>query len=80
MLQTAAQATIRNPPEMLTIREVARRGVLKERTIRRLVAENKIPVVRSGVVAYINFTKLCEQLNSGDGEIWQSKCESRQEW
>ena len=64
-------ATTNNPPEMLTIRQTAQRGILPERTIRRLVAENKIPVVRSGVVAYINFTRLCDQLNNGHGEIWQ---------
>ena len=59
-----------NKPEMLTIRQAAQRGILPERAIRRLVEQNKIPVVRSGVVAYINYTRLCEQLNSGEGEVW----------
>ena len=65
----AAVAT--NKPEMLTVRQVAQRGILPERALRRLVAQNKIPVVRSGKVAYINFTRLCEQLRSGEGEVWQ---------
>jgi len=58
-------------PEMLTARQVAKRGPLPERTIRRLIAEGKIPVVRSGKTMYINYTRLCEQLASGQGEVWQ---------
>ena len=65
------KAIITSKPEMLTARQVAKRGLLPERTIRRLIAEEKIPVVRSGKVMYINFTRLCEQLNSGEGEVWQ---------
>ena len=60
-----------NKPEMLTIRQTAMRGVLPERTLRRLVAQNKIPVVRSGKTMYLNYTRLCEQLNSGEGDVWQ---------
>ena len=57
-------------PEMLTVRQAAAKGILPERALRRLVAQNKIPVVRSGKVAYINYTSLVEQLNSGAGCIW----------
>jgi hypothetical protein len=62
--------TEHSKPEMLTVRQVAQRGVLPERALRRLVAQGKIPVVRSGKVQYINFAALVEQLNSGAGEIW----------
>jgi len=65
------QETTSNKPEMLTVRQVAQRKLLPERALRRLVAQNKIPVVRSGKVAYINYTRLCEQLHSGEGEVWQ---------
>ena len=65
-----AETTI-NKPEMLTVRQVARRKVLPERTLRRLVATGKIPVIRSGKTMYLNYTRLCEQLQSGEGEIWQ---------
>jgi excisionase family DNA binding protein len=57
-------------PEMLTISQLAKRGILPERTIRRLVAERKIPVVRSGRTQYINYTLLCEQLSRGGGKLW----------
>lgn len=59
-----------NSPEMLTVRQAAKRGILPERAIRRLIAEGKIPTVRSGKVQYINCALLCEQLNSGIGSIW----------
>ena len=57
-------------PEMLTLRQAALRNVLPERALRRLAAQGKIPVVRSGKTQYINFTALVEQINSGEGEIW----------
>ena len=58
-------------PEMLTVRQAAKRGVLPERTLRRLVAEKKIPVIYSGRTQYLNFTALIEELNAGRGEVWQ---------
>ena len=57
-------------PEMLSIRQVAQRGVLTERALRRLVAENKIQVIRIGKKALINYTRLCEMLQNGEGKIW----------
>ena len=68
MTQTAP---INTKPEMLTVRQTAQRGILPERALRRLVAQGKIPVVRIGKVMYINYTALLEQLNSGQGEVWQ---------
>ena len=65
------ETTFGNKPEMLTIRQTAQRKILPERTLRRLVAQNKIPVVRSGRVAYINYTRLLEELSNGEGEVWQ---------
>ncbi|MCL2579115.1 MAG: hypothetical protein FWE32_03695 [Oscillospiraceae bacterium] len=65
------QQAIANKPEMVTIRQAAQRGILPERTLRRLVAQNKIPVLRSGKTMYLNFTRLCEQLQKGEGEVWE---------
>ena len=69
MTQSATTPT--NKPEMLSIRQTAARGILPERTLRRLVAQGKIKTVRSGKTHYVNFTTLVEQLNSGEGDIWQ---------
>jgi excisionase family DNA binding protein len=63
--------TANSKPEMLTVRQAAQRKVLPERALRRLVAQNKIPTVRSGKTQYINFTALVEQLNNGQGDIWR---------
>ncbi|GHU43902.1 hypothetical protein FACS1894111_10260 [Clostridia bacterium] len=65
------QATTINKPDMRTIRQVAQDKILPERALRRLVAQGKIKTVRSGKTQYINYTSLIEQLNSGEGEIWQ---------
>ena len=56
--------------EMLSIKQVAQRGILPEKALRRLIDENKIAVVRIGKKALINYTRLCEQLQSGEGDIW----------
>ena len=65
------QTAITHKPEMLTVRQVALRGLLPERALRRLVAQGKIPIIRSGKTQYVNYTRLCEELNSGIGEVWQ---------
>ncbi|MDR1320941.1 MAG: hypothetical protein LBK56_05895 [Gracilibacteraceae bacterium] len=57
-------------PEMISIRQAAKRGVLPERALRRFVATGQIPTVRSGRTAYINYDLLLEQLQSGVGAIW----------
>ena len=69
MTQTQIAQSVK--PEMLTIRQTAQRKILPERTIRRLVAQGKIPVVRSGKVMYLNYTRLCEELQNGVGAVWQ---------
>ena len=63
--------TANNTPEMLTIRQAAQRGILPERTIRRLIADGKIPAIKSGRTNYINYSVLVSQLNDGTGGIWQ---------
>jgi len=57
-------------PEMLTAKQIAMRGLLPERTLRRLVKEEKIPTVKSGTTSYINYTRLCEELASGEGVLF----------
>lgn len=58
-----------NIPKMLTIRQTAETGILPEYALRRMVKENRIPHVMTGTKALINFTLLCQQLNSlSDGQ------------
>jgi hypothetical protein len=58
-------------PEMITVRQAAARGVLPERALRRLIAEKRLKVVRSGRTQYINYSRLLDMLNNGEGLIWQ---------
>lgn len=50
-------------PKMMTIREIAETGLLKENTLRILLKENKLPVIYVGKKALINYDLLCEQLS-----------------
>ena len=68
---TQVLATEINKPEILTVRQAARRGVLPEKTLRHLVASGKIPVIRSGRTQYLNFSALVAQLATGEGLVWQ---------
>ena len=54
-------------PRMLTIRQVAREGVLSECALRRLERAGKLPCIYSGTRCLINYGKLLEQLNAIDG-------------
>ena len=67
-MESTAQAT---KPEMITVRQAAARGILPERALRRLIAEKRIPIVRSGRTQYINYNRLVEMLDRGEGLIWQ---------
>ncbi len=58
-------------PVMLTVRQAAATGVLPERTLRRLIAEKKIPVLRSGRTQYINYGKLLDALNNDASGLWE---------
>lgn len=64
--------TTKKPPEMVTIRECAARGVLPEWCLRRLVAQKKIPVVKSGRTQYINYDRLIADLENGTGKLWDT--------
>ena len=66
------ELTETNKPEMLSVRQAAQRGILPERALRRLVAQGRIPVIRSGKTQYVNYTRLCEELSSGEGSVWSS--------
>lgn len=62
---------VKKPPEMLTIRQCAARGVLTEWALRRLVSQKKIPILRSGRTQYINYDRLLADLETGTGKVWE---------
>lgn len=50
--------------EFLTIRQVAKRGVLPEHALRVMSKENRLPQIKIGNKVLINYPKLVEQLQS----------------
>ena len=51
-------------PKMMTIREVAKTGILSEHALRVMLRQGKLPSIMVGNKALINYSKLVEQLNS----------------
>ena len=56
--------SIPNRPQMLTIRETARTGILPEAALRTLVKQNKSPGVYVGCKFLVNYDRLCDWLNN----------------
>lgn len=52
-----------NIPKMMTIREIAKTGVLPENALRLFVKQNKIPHIKVNKKVLINFQMLCDMLN-----------------
>lgn len=60
-------------PNMMTVREVAKTGLLSEHALRIMLKAGKLPAIYIGKKALINYDKLCEQLSAlGEDEESQS--------
>lgn len=58
-------------PRFMSIREVAKTGLLSEYTLRLMEKQRRLPGVYSGRKFLVNFDRLVEQLNSsnqGEGD------------
>lgn len=51
-------------PKFMTIREVARTGILSEHLLRDMEKKGELPCLYAGKKCLINFDKLIEQLNN----------------
>lgn len=51
-------------PKFMTIREVAKTGILPEHFLRDMEKKGNLPCIYSGKKCLINFDKLIEQLNN----------------
>lgn len=49
-------------PTMMTIREIARTGLMSEHALRMMLKAGKLPAIFIGKKALINYDKLCEEL------------------
>ena len=64
-------------PQMMTVRQIAKTGLLPENAIRVMLENGQIKAVYSGRKALINFDNLCEYLKTltvvgwgGTNEKW----------
>ena len=57
-----------NKPQMMTIREVARTGLLPEHALRVLARQQKLPCIYVGAKCYINYTALVAMLENLHGD------------
>ncbi len=51
-------------PQMLTIRETAKTGILSEFTLRLYLKQGKLPGIYTGRRFLVNYNALCEWLNN----------------
>ena len=51
-------------PKFMTVKEIAQTGLLPETALRRMLKAGQLPAVYSGRKALINYTSLCDYLNS----------------
>ena len=56
-------------PKMMTIRAIAKTGLLSEHALRLLLKEGKLPAIYVGNKALINYDRLCTELQNLDTGI-----------
>lgn len=54
---------------MMTVREIARTGLLSEHALRIMLKAGKLPAIYIGNKALINYDKLCEQLAALEAKV-----------
>ena len=55
---------VTKPPKMLTIREIAKLGVLPEHALRIMLKAGQLPALYVGKKALVNYDKLCDLLHN----------------
>lgn len=60
---------IKEQPNMMTVRETARTGLLSEHALRIMLKAGKLPAIYIGNKALINYDKLCEQLSALEADV-----------
>lgn len=58
-----------NPPTMMTVREIARTGLLSEHALRLMLKAGKLPAIYIGKKALINYDKLCAALQNLESDV-----------
>jgi len=56
-------------PTMMTIRQIAKTGLLPEHALRLMLKAGKLPAIYIGKKALINYGKLCDQLHALEADV-----------
>lgn len=56
-------------PTMMTIREIAGTGLMSEHALRMMLKAGKLPAIFIGKKAFINYDKLCEELQALEANV-----------
>lgn len=56
-------------PTMMTIREIARTGLMSEHALRMMLKAGNLPAIFIGKKAFINYDKLCEELQALEANV-----------
>lgn len=64
---------MKEQPNMMTVREIAKTGLLSEHALRIMLKAGKLPAIYIGNKALINYDKLCEQLSALEANIEKEK-------
>lgn len=59
----------KRPPVMMTVREIARTGILSEHAIRIMLKAGKLPAIYIGKKALINYDNLCTALHELESDV-----------
>ena len=51
-------------PKFMTVKQIAKTGLIPETALRRMLKAGQLPAVYSGRKALINYSMLCSYLNS----------------
>ena len=60
---------MKEQPNMMTVRQIAKTGLLSEHALRIMLKAGKLPAIYIGNKALINYDKLCEQLSALEANI-----------
>lgn len=66
-----------NIPRMMTVRQVARTGLLSEHALRLMLKDGKLPAIFVWNKALINYDRLCEQLATLSADLTK---EAEKQW
>lgn len=55
---------VSTPPKMMTVREIAKLGIMPEHALRIMLKAGQLPALYVGKKALVNYDKLCDLLRN----------------